>query len=162
MSQLISAQLRFISDIGDKNFAAVAIVFLSGYFLFSQGYKIQSILMLFTLTSAVYSHFLKLIFRQPRPINASPKFWFDTYGFPSSHTVVFTVIFGFLIYLGFKLTGIPLSIRTITIIASLYFICLVGISRVYLGQHYVWDVAAGYVFGALFLIGLIILEQRWK
>lgn len=160
MPPFISAQLQFVSDAGDKTFLVSIIGLISIVLLFINGYKRESIFIVAASLSTVFSYLLKFIFREPRPAGAKPAIVFDQYSFPSSHTLTYTVFFGFIIYLCFKLTGIPLPIRIVAAAISVYFISLVGISRVYLGEHYVWDVAAGYIFGLLYLLILIALDKN--
>lgn len=160
MPPFLSAQLQFVSNAGDKNYLMLAIWVATALYLYFSNYRRESLLVLMAALSFVFANLLKLIFRQPRPSEASAYFGFDTYGFPSSHTLTYTVFWGLVIYLAFKLTGIPLPIRIISIALSAYFICLVGISRVYLGQHFVWDVVGGYIFGLLYLLVMIALDKK--
>jgi undecaprenyl-diphosphatase len=159
---LFVQQMVFVSGAGDKTYLVPMIAFGSILFFYFNAYRRESLLMTLAAMSILFAYLLKLIFRQARPETANKYYFFDIYSFPSSHTLSYTVIFGFLIYLAFKLTGIALPLRIVTVLVSAYFICIVGISRVYLGQHYIWDVAAGYIFGLLFLVGLILLENQWR
>lgn len=160
LNSLVNTNLTFVSNAGDKYFIVLIMGLASAGYLFAIGNKKESLLLLVSLMSTGFSWCLKMLFRQQRPIGADPHFIFDTYSFPSSHTLTYTAFFGMLIYLAFKLTGIPLPFRLVAVLISAYFIILVGISRVYLGQHYIWDVAAGYIFGFLYLVGLILLDKR--
>ncbi len=155
-------QLQFVSDAADKNFLVYIISFSAMAYLYLYGYKKETFFVAIATISNLFASFLKFIFRQPRPATAYNNYIFDQYGFPSGHTVLYTVLFGFLFYLCFKLTAIPILIRILVVIVSIYFISLVGISRVYLGQHYVWDVVGGYVFGLLYLTALILLDKKLK
>ncbi len=161
MPPMLIQQLQFASAAGDKTYLVPIFALLTVIYLFVSGYRRESLLMLMSGLSILFAYLLKQLFRQARPLTAKNYYFFDAYSFPSSHTLVYTVIFGFLIYLAFKLTGIAQPLRIITVIISFYFICLVGISRVYLGQHYIWDVVAGYIFGALYIVFLILLENKW-
>lgn len=160
MSPLIMQQLQFVSDAGNKNFLVYALSFSAMAYLYISGYKKEALLLVIATISNFFSSILKQVFRQPRPVTAHDNYGFDQFSFPSGHTLLYTVLFGFLIYLSFKLTAVPLLIRILAVATSVYFISLVGISRVYLGQHYVWDVVGGYIFGLLYLIAVIMLDKK--
>jgi len=162
MSPFFIQQLQFVSDAANKNFLVYLISLFALLYLYLSAYKKEALFLVIATISNLFATFLKFIFRQPRPYSAYNNYFFDQYGFPSGHTLLYTVLFGFLIYLSFKLTSIPLLIRVLAVIVSFYFISLVGISRVYLGQHYVWDVVGGYVFGLLYLTGLILFDKKLK
>jgi undecaprenyl-diphosphatase len=160
MPPILAQQMQFISDAGNKNFLVYFISLGSIAYLYIQGYKKEALLVFIATISNVFASILKFIFKQPRPLTAHDNFGFDIYGFPSGHTMLYTALFGFIFYLAFKLVAIPLPIRLIAVAVSFYFITLIGISRVYLGQHYVWDVVGGYIFGLLYLIALIMFDKR--
>ena len=81
---------------------------------------------------------LKLIIQRPRPdeyriIDASG------YSFPSGHSMISMAFYGFIIYLICKYVNNKiLKYFLIGLLGSL--IILIGVSRVYLGVHYVSDV----------------------
>ncbi len=74
------------------------------------------------------------------------------YGLPSGHALIPTVFWTYLILNTksqiFKIIGIPLSI-------------LIGISRVYLGVHSLFQVIAGWSCGIVLALGLFILEKKY-
>lgn len=160
MNNIILKNMQFVSYAGDKYILLPVIWLASMVYLFLSGYKKEALLMALTAVSLLYSSALKLIFRHERPITADTYSYLGNYSFPSSHTLTYTVFFGYIIYLMFKFSGLPLPLRIISILVSVYFVSLVGVSRVYLGQHYIWDVAAGYFFGIVYLAVLIILDKR--
>lgn len=92
-------------------------------------------------------------FRGPRP------FWLDSsiglsesggYGIPSGHTQLTTVIYGFL--------AVWYKRGWLTLLA-VFMIVAMGLSRIYLGVHFVHDVAAGFLIGLIILIGYFVWRQ---
>lgn len=73
------------------------------------------------------------------------------YSFPSGHTAISTVVYGYLIYLIYnyvsnkKLKYVLISILSIIIL-------VVGLTRIYLGVHYTSDVLGGYLLGISYLL----------
>ena len=83
----------------------------------------------------------------------------DSYSFPSGHVMFYIGFLGFLWFLAFTL--LKRSWRR-TALLTIYgiFILLVGVSRIYLGQHWASDVLGAYLLGSLILVG-IIQFYRW-
>lgn len=97
----------------------------------------------------ITSQLAKAIVERDRPLDmlvSAPG-----YSYPSGHSMVGLAYFSFLSYLVIKY--IPNKI--VKIILPIVFtitIILVGFSRIYLGVHYLSDVLAGFLLGAIYLI----------
>lgn len=92
---------------------------------------------------------LKLIFRRPRP--ADP--WLVQEGgfsFPSGHSMVSMAFYGFLIYLVWRCVTNPKRRYVLTAVLGVL-ILLIGLSRIYLGVHYVTDVLGGFLIALCYL-----------
>jgi undecaprenyl-diphosphatase len=80
--------------------------------------------------------------------------------FPSGHSMLSAII-----YLTLALivsTVIPRwRVRAYIIGSALVLVALIGISRLYLGVHYLTDVAAGWLVGLAWAIGCRWVEKRW-
>lgn len=71
--------------------------------------------------------------------------------FPSGHVLSYVAFFGFLAFLTYIL--IPMSrIRTIIISIFISLICLIGLSRIYLGAHWPSDTIGAYLLGSTWLL----------
>jgi undecaprenyl-diphosphatase len=71
------------------------------------------------------------------------------YSFPSAHAGLAMALYGYFAYL--LMQRFPNHARRFFIASMWILIALVGFSRLYLGVHYLSDVAAGFVIGAFFV-----------
>jgi undecaprenyl-diphosphatase len=83
----------------------------------------------------------------------------NSYSFPSGHVMFYVGFFGFLWFLVFTIFKHSLW-RTLLLILLGSLVALVGVSRIYLGQHWASDVLGAYLLGSLTLV-VIILIYRW-
>ncbi|WP_320823656.1 phosphatase PAP2 family protein [Reinekea sp.] len=99
--------------------------------------------------STTTSWLSKIAFQRPRPEQAI--YLESSYSFPSGHATIAVAFYGFVGYLLIR----SASRRTQKIKrlgATLTLIIAIGLSRLYLGEHYLSDVLAGYLIGTLWLI----------
>ena len=108
--------------------------------------------------TAVSSSFLKDIFARPRPDLAYQAYTETGYSMPSQHAALATALSVYVVYLVYRLSP-SRAVRTIAFGLGLIIIAGVGFSRLYLGVHYVSDVVAGAILGAL-LAGIGIMIER--
>jgi undecaprenyl-diphosphatase len=81
--------------------------------------------------------------------------------FPSGHTMNYVSVFGFLGAASMANVK-PSLLRTLLVGSCAGMIALIGPARVYLGAHWPSDTAAGYLFGGLYLGGLLELYTEAK
>lgn len=107
------------------------------------------------ILSGGFKDFLKIIFHSPRP------YWVDTrvkaislessFGIPSGHAMDAASIWG----------SIAASIkRRWATWLALILIFLIGLSRIYLGVHFIHDVIGGWLVGGLLLWGYLSVEKK--
>ena len=159
--EIILHQLVVISVFGNSVLLVVLAFLLAGLYLFRNKHIKTLIILCLTAASYTYSMYLKYLFMHPRPESALDRVYsFDVYGFPSSHVLFYTSFWGFIIYLTFKYIKEEKLVLHIVRSIAAYLLLFIGASRVVLGMHYVKDVVAGYLFGALFLSLMIWLDRQ--
>ncbi|MFK2825204.1 phosphatase PAP2 family protein [Bacillus sp. B190/17] len=101
---------------------------------------------------------LKELFERERPsFNAIIEA--GSYSFPSGHAMNSTAFLGFLFYLLTHIFKIGKKRLFIWLAVTIATVTLIAVSRVYLGVHYLTDIAAGACGGYLFLIFIIYLYE---
>jgi membrane-associated phospholipid phosphatase len=93
---------------------------------------------------------VKNIVKRPRPHFEDALLTLNTYSFPSGHTAGATVFYGFLALLLFSRVHDTPRRAAIAVLAACM-VLLVGLSRIYLGVHYVSDVVGAIAEGLLWL-----------
>ncbi len=115
-------------------------------------------LMILALGTALVGHYLKFIFRRPRPFTVSPAritpmLEQSGYGIPSGHTVFGTVIAGYAWY------RFP---RVWVRVVAVALVFLMGISRMIHGLHFPQDVVAGLLLGTGIVVLFWWLDTRFS
>jgi membrane-associated phospholipid phosphatase len=164
MNAFVIEQIKEVSVFGNDFIPPVILLLVLFVYFSSIGLKKDTLILTIACFSYVYASVLKLIFREPRPslIGLTIRTPADLYGFPSSHVIFYVSFFGFLLYICLTRKKINKWIRILISLLCVYLIVLIGASRVLLGVHTVLDALGGYVFGAVYLASLIILDKRLK
>lgn len=107
----------------------------------------------------ILNQIIKFIMQRPRPTEF--RIIEETgYSFPSGHSMVSLAFYGYLIYLIYKYINNKHLKRTLIIILSVL-ICIIGVSRIYLGVHYTSDVLGGFLISFSYLIIYIELVNKF-
>lgn len=107
----------------------------------------------------ILNQIIKFIMQRPRPTEF--RIIEETgYSFPSGHSMVSLAFYGYLIYLIYKYINNKHLKRTLIIILSVL-ICIIGVSRIYLGVHYTSDVLGGFLISFAYLLIYIELVNKF-
>ncbi|MCP5100754.1 MAG: phosphatase PAP2 family protein [Chloroflexi bacterium] len=143
---------KFISTLGIEEFYLIFLPLIYWSLHKDLGKRLAYLFLLANAVNALPKHLL----RGPRP------YWIDssvgldvesTYGIPSGHTEGATITYLFIASWFRK--------RWVWLLAILMVIVM-GLSRIYLGVHFVHDVAVGFLIGLFVLIGYLIWHSRWS
>jgi membrane-associated phospholipid phosphatase len=142
----------------------LVIALIAAAILLHYRHRIEAVCLLISLGSGLLlASTIKLIVARPRPTADLAQIYrnHSTWSFPSGHVVSYVAFYGFLFYLVYTRMPHSRSRSTLLVIFGAL-ICLVGLSRVYLGAHWASDALAGYCFGFLWLTLMIQLYLRLK
>jgi len=117
-------------------------------------------ILLASVTAVLVGDALKLLVARPRPPveliqTPGPT---DGYGFPSGTALLTLVLAGAACYL---LRSAPRLVFVVALAASSLLVVAVGLSRVYVGEHWATDVLGGWLFGGAWLIALVAAYRWW-
>lgn len=128
------------------------------------GFPLEALFVVGAWMTGLVSEVLKSIMKRPRPEHESLRIAVGPLGgssFPSGHVITYVGVYGFLAYLAHTLIK-PLGARRALTGLFAGLVALVGPSRIYQGHHWPTDVAASYLLGTSYLIGLTTLYRRFK
>ena len=112
--------------------------------------------------TAGISTVVKGFVRRPRPVPEQVRVVLAPLGgssFPSGHVLTYVGTYGWLAYLAYTLIRPP-QFRWPLSLGLVGLVGLVGPSRIYQGHHWPTDVAASYLLGLTYLMGLMALYRR--
>ena len=148
---------KAISFICSPKFMIVLNVLLFIFIIVKKKYKLF-IIVLSSISSVIINNLVKIIVRRERP-DYLRMVMEKSYSFPSGHAMISVLFFGSIIYLVNKHN---LKYKKLITFSLSTFILLIGISRIYLGVHYLTDVVGGYLLGFIVLFLIICLFERKK
>jgi undecaprenyl-diphosphatase len=147
ISDFVTPIAKFITNFGGAIFLSIATVML---FLLIKNKKIGLSIISDIVIITVLNQLLKRILQRPRPTEF--RIVEETgYSFPSGHSMVSMAFYGYLIYLIYRYIKNKYVKWTLITILSIL-ICLIGISRIYLGVHYTSDVLGGFLLSISYLV----------
>ena len=130
--------------------------------IYALGLHWESVMALIAaLFSTAINILAKNLVQRPRPLASMVNVMdvLNSYSFPSGHVMVYLGFLGFIGFLVFSLMK-PSMKRSLLLLLIGIPVVLVGISRIYLGQHWASDVLGSYLLGSLTLVATIML-YRW-
>lgn len=125
--------------------------------LYALGLRWEAVM---ALTAAVSSTAINLLLKdliqRPRPLPDQVTVFasLTSFSFPSGHVMFYVGFFGFLGFLAYHLLKPSLG-RSLLLAFFSGLVFLIGLSRIYLGQHWASDVVGAYLLGGLTLIAII-------
>lgn len=104
---------------------------------------------------------LKHVFQRPRPSFDESLLTLTSYSFPSGHVAGATVFYG--VFLAYLICIVrPWPWRAFLVCAAVALVALVGLSRIYLGVHYLSDVLAAVASSCAWLAFTFTAITTWR
>lgn len=142
----LTPAIKFLTDFGIITLPHIIIIAL---LIIVRDKRVGILAAVNLLMADSFNIFLKGIFHRPRPTGALMHI--GGFSFPSGHSMIAMMFYGFLIYLAYKLVKQKLW-RRVVITSLTVIILFIGWSRIYLGVHYVSDVVAGFAVSVVYVV----------
>lgn len=153
--------MKYITKLSDTLFIIIFSLILTLLFYFKlDKKKIAMLIPANLVTVALINQILKFIIQRERPVGYRI-IEMSGYSFPSGHAMVSMAFYGLLIYIIYHLVKNKKA-RTSLIVLNIIIIILIGISRIYLGVHYLSDIITGYSISIIYLLLLTKLLKKYK
>ena len=147
ISAFVTPIAQFITNLGGAIFLVVLTILL---FILIKNKKIGLSIFSNLAIITILNQLLKRILQRPRPTEY--RIIEETgYSFPSGHSMISMAFYGYLIYLIYKYVENK-YVKWILISLLSVLICLIGVSRIYLGVHYTSDVLGGFLISISYLV----------
>jgi len=142
-----------LSFLGSGYFlTGLALVALALFLIWKKPLRYVWLIAINLLLSSLVNEGLKNVFQKPRP-NLNQLVAVTGYSFPSGHAMVSTAFYGLLIFLCITLMKHRAKYFFSGFLGLL--ILAIGLSRVYLGVHYLSDVLGGFAVGTAWVVLMI-------
>jgi membrane-associated phospholipid phosphatase len=141
---------RFVSFFGSVGFVAAASTFAALVFIIRKSWYQLLALALAVGGGSLLNILLKHFFHRQRPVLENPLVTLSSFGFPSGHTMGSTLFYGLLaLFVAQAIRN--WRVRLLAFCTATFFVALIGLSRVYLGAHYLTDVLGAIAVGLAWL-----------
>ena len=149
--------VKIITNFGDT-FIIVTIIILS--FLLFKNNIYPKLITGNIIGIVLLNQTLKHLIMRPRPDQLWHLVEESGFSFPSGHSMAAFGFYGYFIYL-INISNLNKKIKLILSILLSLLIILIGLSRVYLGVHYLSDVLAGFIISFIYLIIFITITKKY-
>lgn len=141
----------FVSDIGSIKYALPICIGVAIFLLYKRKWIDVVLLFILFFTVRQMNYLLKELFLRERP-TYDAVYQATHYSFPSGHSMNSAAIYGFLCYLILSHFIKRENQKWLAITMTIFLIMLIGVSRIYLGVHYLTDVLAGWSAGIVWFM----------
>ena len=147
---------KFITNFGGAIFLIILTILL---IVVLKNKKVGLSICINLVVVTILNQLLKRLLQRPRPTEF--RIIEETgYSFPSGHSMVSMAFYGYLIYLIYRFVKNK-YLKWISIVLLSLLICLIGISRIYLGVHYTSDVLGGFLISISYLVIYISASNKF-
>jgi membrane-associated phospholipid phosphatase len=163
-SPAVDIFMRAVSLFGDKLIPwALAAVTTILFLLFGRRSEAAA-LVLSTGGGQFLNSLLKRLIARPRPSSELVLVFRDlhTQSFPSGHVTFYVCFFGFLFFVAYALLPRGSLVRRAALTLTALPVLLIGLSRVYLGEHWPSDTLGAYLSSGLWLTFSLHMYRKWK
>ncbi|MEY2519240.1 MAG: hypothetical protein QOF24_999 [Verrucomicrobiota bacterium] len=141
---------RFVTFFGSVSFVAAASICAAIVLTVRRSWDQLLALVLAIGGGSLLNILLKHFFHRQRPVLENPLVTLSSFGFPSGHTMGSTLLYGLLaIFMAHSIRRWRWRVFTLCIAAL--WVALIGLSRIYLGAHYLTDVLGAIAVGLAWL-----------
>ena len=156
-SDKMTLLMKFITSFGSLFVLCIILLILM---LFYKNKRMIYLIMINTILITIINDFLKFIIHRPRP-NGYRLIKESNYSFPSGHSMLSTIFYGFLNYNNYNEIKNK-KLKYFLIILLSFLIIMICISRIYLGVHYLSDTIAGFTLSLVYLMIFISFKNEYK
>jgi membrane-associated phospholipid phosphatase len=152
---------RIITFFGSVGFLATASILAVLIFIRQRAWDRLWALALAMIGGSLLNILLKHLFHRQRPLLENPLVTLKSFGFPSGHTMGATLFYELLaLFLAQSIRG--WSRHVLVFIIAFLIVSLIGVSRIYLGAHYLSDVLAAIAAGIVWLAISWTAVETWR
>lgn len=156
-SSEITTFFKVVTNLGSTWFIIMLnIIIIISYFILKR--KEILIIPINSCLSVIFNNILKIIIRRPRP-NVLRLVKERNFSYPSGHAMISLLFYITVIVL---INKSNIKHKKLINVILVVIIILIGISRVYLGVHYITDILGGYLISASILILTLKGDAKWK
>lgn len=149
-SPSLDVLMNALTDIGSSLVIVPILVVVGAWLLRRQRYGAALFLGVASVGSLVLQGTMKVFFARPRPHLDWVQQVLSDYSFPSGHTMSAVIVYVALALILWSVFGRRIGLVALAIAATVTF--GVGVSRIYLGYHYLTDVVGGLLAGIAWLL----------
>lgn len=152
-TDLGSIAATWISWLGDTALSGLLVAAV-GILLYRRRWSAAATVAIASVSAPLIDVALKQIFHRGRPDHAVEFITGTTWSFPSGHSMSSLVGYGVVAYFRLEHEENPHR-RRLIVVTTCLIVAAVAFSRLYLGVHYLSDVAGGLLAGAVWLLACI-------
>lgn len=146
----LTALASAVTFCGSVGFVSAVSVCCGIFFATRQAWNRLLAIIVTMLGGSLLNMLLKHLFHRQRPILENPLVTLTSFGFPSGHTMGATLLYGLLALIAAQFVRKRWARLLIFAVAALV-IALIGLTRIYLGAHYLTDVLGALAAGCVWL-----------